>query len=441
MKISLMFRSFIRSKIWILFFLAACGRGCSCTRVVDTAKETRKIDGIKVKVTAQKLETTTSYVFRNKPKDYSYAFEFKIKLPNRDELEHTCHIRANEDSDVDDILPTFNMTFSPDKKHFALGYGEEVYNTYHLLDKGMPFTSHHYLEYDQDHIKFSELNWGNYPNPKEIAHQLIEGEYDKLHLHERKMIQEALQEQPIPCEFDFYLMDKFPSDLAKTVFEEARVKSLTKKSDDWRQKARARAVTLLANQVHNRDATIRFVMHMNDPETFAVTDAPILDQWIIENGFNDQANRYLHLRLDKQNPKINPTLLQQLTTRANEVITLSVYKNDPSIRNRHTGEQVQFGFEFLIKTNQKEHFAEAFAAIFEGEYYEWNAANIDKIAIEKHEHLPADVQQFVIKSYQKVLPSMGTIQKRGILKFLKKKLPKEQYETLYEQHKPEKPFQ
>lgn len=431
--LGLLFRRFFRSKLWVLLFLVACGRGCSCTRVIDTAKETRKIDGVKVKITAQKLETTTSYVLRNKPKSYAYGFEFKVKLPERTPVEHLCHIPTTEEGDVDEVLSTFQFSFSPDQKHFAVGYEHEVFNIYHLLDKGIPFTSHHYLEFGQEHIQFADIVWDSIPAPRTIAKELIQGKESMLHWHETEQLKKALQQQPIPCEFDFYLIDRFPSTLARDVLAKPRVRMLMDKSKDWESKAIEKALALLLdNQTDYKESSaIDLVQLIDNPITYQAADTVILKDWLLERNPSAKINDYLKHRLNNPTPPLNGLLFATLKARAIAAISLTPNGNKHRLPS---ASQVSQAFDALIDMKETASFSSAITHIFNEGYYANHSIQLNITFIDKFDQLPEESKQIVLEQLPLQLNQISSLQKRNVLKFLKGKLSTKEYQQLEQAH-------
>ena len=421
MKPQVVFRLFIKSRIWVLLFLIGCGRGCSCTQVIDSTSEKRKIDGIEVSVTAQKLETTTSYIFKKRAKEYAYAFEFSLKLPHRSTISHLCHRATHENGDVNTILKQFNITFSPDKRHFAIGYDNEVYNVYHLLEQGIPFTSHHYLEYDQEHVSFNSLNWDNYPAPEIVAKQLIEGDYLRLHPHEQDLIEKALQTQPVPCEFDIYLIDAFPSQLAMKVFKDKRAKSLTKQSEDWRNKAKEKVLTTLDSKEYRSEA-FKLTNRMQDPELYSLVDKEAVSQWLISGEIDVVTHPYLMKRIQSKSNPIDITLQNQLIDRANLIIVGKL--NDVRLRNS----SITNAFELLIALNRMENFQQAFERMFNPKFkYDYNLFSY-KMAMENFEKFPQSIQKTVLLGFKEGFSEMDRVSQKRILPFLKKHVTSAEYE-------------
>lgn len=425
-------------KILIIVLIAAlsgCGRGCQCEKTIDSDSERRNIDGIRVKIQAEKVQTTTTRfkTVRNNDapfgcncistKSYNYSFVYNVKLRGRSLLKEACFIPIEENVDMDFALEWFNMKFSDNKKHFAVGIGQNVYCIYHLLDEGVPFTSPEgdLKDGKNEENTFDYINWKKFDAPVKIAEKLIlDMEYYSLLDNEQQhLIAQTLSEQEVPSRFDILLLNNWPySDLSTNVLTERRVEKLVGKSEVWKQRA-LQKVFVSIDETAYLYANASMLLAIDDQNAYRKADAVLFAYWPEENAVSD----YVNQRIEDKKKEVAPHVLQQLKDKANYIITH--LPNDT-----HFYPELKPAFEMLLKLEDSSGFGKMLKQMFVLQIHENLYADISDIIIGHFVRFSKKQQQYIVEKLPTVFPVVSAIYRANYYKFLCNKASKQQLKIL-----------
>lgn len=416
------------SFLGLLAIAIGCGRGCSCSRTIATDREKLEIDGEKVRVTAKKIETKTTYLKRVKlpenedddfvcqtRKTYHYAFSYDIKLSGRPELEDVCSFPIDENTDIAHAMPAFSMKFSPDKQHFAVGIGQEVYGIYHLLEKGIPFSTHYYNYLTKTNNTFEQLQWDTISPPDKIIESIIshENQYEKLTREDISLITRALQDQEPANKYDYLLIKLWPqSDLADKVFSEKRIRENCDNSKGWETLALQKVFSSLNSGVYD-NRNILMLIAIDDKQSFLEADKILFTRW----PRSDDVHQYLLKRLKMRRPKIDDSQIKSLIAKGNQAIT--------NLSNRKLHEkrrEIEHSLEFLLEIEETSQFEEAFRLFFVPENYEDYKTIVNETITEYYENFPAPVQDMVKQKLPQMFPHLNFPERSEMFDFLKDKI-------------------
>ena len=219
---------------WVLFVVAGCQRGCSCTttKVIETATTNKVVQGVNLEIKAEKIRAKHMRIFARVPRKtyFSYSVSYNLKVAERPWAEGVLALPIDKETELEGMLEVIRFRFSYDNRHFTVFEKEEPLSVYHLLTEGSPFTTNNTgLDLKEAFLK-EQL-----PTPERIIRRFIN--QDTVLIRYNESIVQALATQKVPSAFDQEMLAAFPQNrlLIKVMSENSRLKKLLKEKG-WQRR-------------------------------------------------------------------------------------------------------------------------------------------------------------------------------------------------------------
>lgn len=443
-------------KVWYLVFVllliaigcqdgCTCGgcNGCTTSVVVDQESRKYKADGVPVKLTANKNKVTNRKLRLREnsmiDKTVWYTIDYHIRIEKRPEFKNICEYEVPKKMDMKKALAAFNIKFSPDKKHFAVGINELVYDFFHLLDNGVPFSSGCYYLKDSNAvflntagISFNKINWKVFPQPDKLLDEIIvPNSYSVWVLSENQNnVLELLREMPPGNPHEMVLMENWYCEMAYRHFTQQRVEEILKVSPEWKRNALVKLLEKTGNAVSENDQELErsldMILWINDKNALAKADSLVFDEYYASGYAGDY---FLERLKDK-------------TTPPDRKITTSLVTTARRISNKfEDSDKMSAGCAIDILLIEKEN--NELSTFLENYLKPDSLADrfyqISPVTIGKFELYPQDLQTLMIAKYFSISKiensGLTDFDISGILEFLKDKISCEELKKLVELHK------
>ncbi len=229
---------------------SGCG-GCTTSVVVEHEDEKMNVDGVAIKVRANKnMVTNRKLKFGREDiyvdKNQWYSVDYFLKIEKRDAIKNICEYDASKNQNLDESLERFSIKFSPDKNHFAVGLDNMVFDFFHLLPQGVPFSSGCYYLKDSGfyylsaaNIDFKDINWSRFPEPDVLFDEIIlPNNYAVWNfVNNRDNVLQLLDEMPPGNKHELVLIENWYNEIADVHFNKKRVKQIIATSPEWKKAA------------------------------------------------------------------------------------------------------------------------------------------------------------------------------------------------------------
>jgi hypothetical protein len=446
-------------KLWcafiILFFLAiGCQRGCRClgcggcngcttSVIVDSESKKLKIDDIKIKVIANKNRITNRKLRLDSDlyvdKTIWFSVNYNLNIIDRPQVENICEYEIDKGYDLDEALDRFNIKFSPDKQHFAVGVDNVVYEFFHIFEKGVPFSSGCFYLNDSStyylkdaSIDFKDINWKKFPNPDVLFDKIIvPNNYSVWTLEcNRRNVLSLLEQMPPGNQHEIVLIEDWYNDIAEAHFKRQRVESIVKASPQWTAIAGKSLYKYILNSNSDGNpelgSSLDIVLWMNESDLLNKTDSLVFSKYFAAG----YAGNYFVERFKNISKKPNNKIYNKLLAEARK-IGIKDYSYQGSMPTATSIDLLMVCKDYnvikaFISINLNEQ-------LLSDSFFEIKNATIDNF-----EDFPKDIQDLLVKKYQEILMKsvetaiLSDFQVLDIFEFLKGKISCNEFKKLIE---------
>jgi hypothetical protein len=442
------------SFIWILFIFILliainCQNGCGCngcTTSVVVDKESRKLkeDGVPIKVTVNKNRVTNRKLRLNNDKLIDktiwYSVDYYLRVEKRPEIKNICETEVPENADLEKALADFNVKFSPDKKHFAVGLNDNVYDFFHLLKEGVPFSSGCYYLRDSNDIflstadiHFNEINWNIFPTPDALFDTIIVPNKYAVWAPEcnKNNILKLLYDMPPGNSHDMVLIENWFCEVADLHFTEQRVNEIIKVSPKWKKTAIEKIIQSIDNSVSANDPELdksqNMLLWINDASSLHKVDSMVFDEYFAAAYAGD----YLIKRMKNTNIRLDKKIHSALLNKAKS-ISSNFQESTEEMSEKNAIDILLICKEYeLLKTFMRKNIR---PEIIINDY-----TDVSNVTIRKFELYPKDLQAQMISAYLEIAKNtdleLSNFDISEIVEFLKDKISCDELKKLAELHK------
>jgi len=442
-------------RILVLFFFLSfiaincqngCGgcNGCTTSVIVDQESRKQKVDGVRIEITANKNRVTNRKLRIDEDirinKTIWYTVDYYLEVDRRPEIKNICEFDVPDNVDLKKALTQFNIKFSPDKKHFAVGLNNQVYDFFHLLKKGVPFSSGGYYVKDSTdiflstaHISFDKINWGNFPSPDILFDTvIIPNNYAVWALEcNKNNVLSLLDQMPPGNKHEMVLIENWFCEIADLHFTQTRVEEIIKISPTWKNAAIKSLITAIDNAVSENDEqldeSLNMVIWINDATALNKADSIVFDNYFAAGYVGDYwVNRFKN----KKRP-INIKMHTALISKAKNIG--QNFQQEIDKMSKITA------IDILLVCNEKDVLKGFINKNIQSEILLNDFFDISACTIRHYEAYPKDLQVLIVKSYLEVvqlsnsgLTGFNIIE---IVDFLKDKISCDELKKIVEMHK------
>jgi hypothetical protein len=446
------------TKLWIIiigFFLLAIGcsdgcrcngcgcNGCTTSVVIDQESRKIKIDDLKIKVIANKNRVTnrklrldsTLYV----DKTIWYTVDYNVRIDDRPEIKNICELEASENQDLEKSLDKFNIQFSPDEKHFAVGIDSKVYDFFHLLPDEVPFSSGCYYLNDSistyletANLNFKDIKWIRFPSPNKLLDEIIVPNlYSPWALEcNQKNVLRILSDLPSGNEHDIVLINNWYCEIADIHFNQQRVQNTIKVSPTWKTAASKSLIKYIGKSIEENDPKLKssldMVLWINDINLLNKADSVIFDDYFA-SGY---AGTYFLSRFNNTQFPVNKIISNKILDEAKKICS-----NPEAYPDKMSLETAVDVLVFKKEFNELKAFLEKNLNLESLENFK---LDILTVTIRKYDKYPKDLQLIIVNNCHKIVqnPSdLSAFDVSEIMEFLKDKISCTDLKKLVEIHK------
>lgn len=422
-----------------------CGgcNGCTTSVVIDQESRKYKADGMPVKLTANKNRVTNRKLRLREhsmiDKTVWYSIDYHLRLDKRPEIKNICEFEAPKDMDMKKALAGFNIRFSPDKKHFAVGLNDRVYDFFHFLGDGVPFSSGCYYLKDSTSVYlstaelfFDKINWKVFPSPDQLLDEIIVPNSYSVwtYTHNQNNILKILDELPPGNPHDLVLIENWFCEIADLHFTQPRVEQIVKASPKWKKTAIEKMHESINNSVSENDLeldkSLKMILWINDANALEKADRLVFEEYFAAGYAGD----YLIERMKNKNIVLNKNIEMSLSSTAKKIAANLGDTEEMSC-------QTAFDILLLKKENQV---LKQFIDIYVTPDSIVNSyIDISNGTIRKFDLYPKDLKELLVKKYLVIAQVQNTelsdFDITEILEFLKDKISCRELKKLVEIHK------
>ncbi len=443
------------TKVWALVFFLfsiaiSCQNGCGgcngCTTSVVVDQESRKLksDGVTIKVTVNKNRVTNRKLRLDNDKLIDktiwYSVDYNLKVERRPEVKNICEIEVPENANLEKALADFNVKFSPDKKHFAVGLNDKVYDFFHLLKDGVPFSSGSYYLTDSvniyisnANIYFNKIDWEVFSEPDVLFDIIIvPNKYSVFEPEGNKNnILKLLSEMPPGNIHDMVLIENWFCEIADLHFTEQRVADIIKVSPEWKKTAIEKILHHIDKSASVNDPELdksqNMLLWINDASSLRKADSMVFDEYFAAGYAGDYLIKRMINKKITLNEKIHSALLGQAKS-----IGLNFQESTEQMSEKIAIDILLICKEFeLLKIFMKNNIR---PEVIIDDY-----TDVSNVTIRKFELYPKDLQAQMINAYLYIAKNtdldLSNFEITEIVEFLKDKISCHELKKLTELHK------
>jgi hypothetical protein len=331
--------------VLLLFILAiGCNDGCNCTcggcttrKIIDDEHETRHIDGVKVRITANKVQSTNRTLnWRGGPdlfnKSIWFSANYDLEIADRPELKEICEYYVDENQDLEKTLKEFSMKFSPDKNHFAVGRVGKVWDFYHFLETGSAFPSWNFyfrktnIRYDTvSTLDFNKISWNLFPKPDQLFDTLLiqyGNQKPQYFVPDPNSFLSIMKDLKPGNSHELFLINNWYCEMANLQFSEARVGEIVKVSPVWK----STAITKIFNEIEKNPTETRtyyhslvLLMSINDEKSLHKADDLLFKNPKYDN---EDTREYFLKRFENKEVPLKSEIQKDLISKAKSAIEI-----------------------------------------------------------------------------------------------------------------------
>ena len=442
------------STIWILFLFISfvtinCQNGCGCNGcttsvIVDQEALKKKVDGINLKVVANKNRVTNRKLRLTDEnlvdKTIWFTVDYFLKVEKRPEIKKICEFEVPENADLKKALVDFTIKFSPDKKHFAVGLNNHVYDFFHMLENGVPFSSGSFYLKDSNNvylsdsqIEFDRINWKLFPNPDALFDSIIiPNNFAVWNLSCNKdNVLKLLSEMPAGNRHEIFLIENWFCEIADMHFTQSRVEEIIKVSPIWKKTALNKLIYSVDNSVSDMDdeldKSLDMILWINDSKTLNKTDSIVFDDYFAAGNAGD----YLLERMKDKTVPLNSKIQTALLSKAKNIA--ANFQQQTDIMHE------QLAIDILLFKQENDLLKSFINKNINYDLLLNDFVDITYSTIRRYEVYPKDLQAIMVKKYLEVAqnPAQGlsVFDITEIVEFLKDKIPCKELKKIVELHK------
>ena len=440
--------------VWIAIYFVlmlsfSCQHGCGCngctsTVIVDQEARKIRVDDIRMKVTANKNRVTNRKLKLDEElyidKTIWYSIDYYLQVEKRPDIKNICEFIVPENQDIEMALDKFNVRFSPDKKHFAVGLDIKVYDFFHLLEEGVPFSSGCYYLKDSNftfiqtaNLDFNSINWNIFPKPENLLEKIIiPNNYSPWALNCNKQnVLKLLNQMPPGNSHEMVLINNWYCEIADIHFTQQRVDQILNVSPEWKKKALKSLLKEIDNSVSQDDSrldeSLDMILWIKDPLALNKADSMMFEDYFA-GGY---AGDYLVKRLIDNKSPLNKNIQSALLTTAKDKATNFQTKTDKMSENN--------AFEILLFFKEYSILKTFIENNVQLEAVKNDFTDISIVTIKKYNSYPKDLQTLMVKNYHEIAKrqdlGLSGFDISEVVEFLKDKIPCTDLKKLVELHK------
>jgi hypothetical protein len=423
-----------------------CGgcQGCTTSVVVESESQKIKVDDIRMRLTANKNRITNRKLRYNQTfyvdKTVWYSVDYMLELRKRPAIRNLCEYEVDSQEDLEKALKKFQIRFSPNKQHFAVGLDNHVYEFFHLLDQGVPFSSGCYYLNDSSfaflqaaNLNFDQINWQVFPKSDDLFSKLLIHEnYSQWAVpNNRDNVLKLLSMLPPGNKNDLLLVENWYNEMANQHFNQNRVEQIAKVSPEWINIASKSLIKELEkNHLPNETvlgSTLDIAIWINDARLFGKMDTMVYKRYQASG----LAGNYLVSRWGNKKNPLEKQLSNQLLEKSIQTAT--------SQKERGQEFPIEWAVDILLIAQNYDALKQFLDNDIETETLFTDFATIWASSIQKYDKFPKELQEKMVDKYRAVVIGPCTefsfYEMGQMLEFLKNKLPCSELKKLVNQHR------
>lgn len=423
-----------------------CGGCHGCTTSVVIDKESRRIraDDVRMRLTANKNRVTNRKLRYSQlfyiDKTVWFTIDYSLKLKKRPPVNHICEHEVEENQDMEKSLDRFQILFSPDKKHFAVGLDQKVYEFFHLFEEGVPFSSGCYYLNDSNFsylqtadLTLNQIDWKRFPEPARLFDLIIvPNTYSVWTLPDNMSnVLELLSQMPPGNQHEMVLIENWYNEVAFSHFDSARVGKIIRVSPAWQKEATKKLLSSIQINQSENDPILEHSLNMlrwvQSYQALKMADSLVFQKFFATG----HAGPYFLARLIDQRMPLDERISARLIGKSKKLAADFFNKSDSIPES--------IAFDILLLKKEYELLNTFLETYVNQEGLSNDFIGISNVTISKYNHYPEDLQELMVDLFQKVLAaksvSISSFEKSTILEFLKNKLPCAQLRELVNLHK------
>ena len=423
-----------------------CGgyNGCTTSVIVDQESRKQKVDGVRIEITANKNRVTNRKLRINEDikvdKTIWYTVDYYLEVDRRPEIKNICEFDIPENVDLKKALTQFNIKFSPDKKHFAVGLNNKVYDFFHLLKDGVPFSSGCYYVRDSNdiflstaNIDFNKINWKNFPSPEILFDTVIvPNNYAVWALEcNKNNVLSLLDDMPPGNKHEMVLIENWFCEIADLHFTKPRVDAIIKVSPAWKKAAIKSLTKAIGNAVSENDEqldeSLSMILWINDANALNVADSIAFDDYFAAG----YAGNYWIERFKNKKLPIDKKMQTALLSKAKYIG--SNFQEETDNMSQITA------IDILLICKENEIIKGFINKNIQSEILLNDFFDISACPIRHYEAYSKDLQAIIVKRYlevaQKSDSGLSGFNISEIVEFLKDKISCDELKKIVEMHK------
>ncbi len=443
------------SKLLVMFFFMSfiaincqngCGgcNGCTTSVIVDQESRTQKADGIQIEVTANKNRVTNRKLRINEDihidKTIWFTVDYYLEVDSRPEIKNICEFDAPENVDLEKALAEFKIKFSPDKQHFAVGLNNKVYDFFHMLKDGTPFSSGCFYVRDSTdilmsnaNIDFDKINWKIFPDPDVLLDTVIlPNNYAVWALECNKTnVLSLLNDLPPGNKHEMALIENWFCEIADLHFTQPRVEKIIKVSPAWKKAAIKSLIKAIGTAVSENDEqldeSLTMVLWINDANALNKADSVAFVEYFAAGYAGD----YWVERFKNKNLPINKKMQTALLSKAKNIG--SNFQQEIDEMSKMTA------IDILIVCKENEVLKGFINKNIQSEILLNDFFDISACTIRHYDAYPKDLQAIIVKRFLEVAKKNNSgltgFNISEIAEFLKDKISCDELKKIVELHK------
>lgn len=444
--------------IFLSFSLINCYDGCNCTgcgsctshKTVDTEKQKREVDGIKIKIEVEKVKHKNRKLsglfnpYKEVRVDRTTWFTavYNVQIQKRPMLSNVMEIDCDNEEDFSTYPDKLEIKFSPEKTSFAVGYMKKAASFYHLLSEGSPFPSHgfYWRKIESDTTSspdIDKIDWSVFPKTNALFDSIIVNSIKYGCTVESENIYLALLAQMEPGNsHELALINNWYNRIAMMFFDEQRVKKIISASPEWKKIAVEKSINILKKghddvfdfDNHERVVkTLNLVTYIDDKECLLESDNFVFSK----RSEKIDSKEYLLHRIAN---KINT-----LSTENKKNLVDSAKIISSKFPDFTFGGSYDFAIEVLLAYKETKALNDFVTKAITADSYSNFNSGVGNLTMEKYDKYPPEVQKEIVKRYTVLAhaapPEINQYDYSDILKFLKGKIPKEESKAIFDKNK------
>ncbi len=438
----------------LIIFAVGCQDGCNCScggcttrKIVDNERETRRIDGVKVRITANKVRSTNRKLnLRGGSnlinKSVWYSVNYNLEIADRPELKEICEYYVEENHDLEVSLKEFSMKFSPDKSHFGVGRTGNVWDFFHFLDKGNAFPSgtFYFVKTKTDYsvnsnLTFDKIDWNIFPEHDILFDTLIiqyGNSNQKYTVYSTQPFLNLLAGMKPGNAHELFLINNWYNEIGALHFTQERVAEIVKVSPQWK----STAISQIFEEIEDLNSfdlstfspSLNLLISINDEKSLHNADDLLFKN---EKYDNSDTRDYFIKRFDNKTIPLKDAIRNDLISTAKSTVQMFPEFSDMLLGNAVdillSIKDEKTLTDFIKKINIKQNPDEIGSAFY--------VSDIINQTIEKYDVYPKTLQKLIISEFKNYINNadieISQFDVQKIYEFLKDKISCEEATKIY----------